>query len=572
MARRKSGRSVAQLVTDFGGSLPAAAAEEQKTSRREEYELLKPKAPGRGHSRVGYGWSPVHSPLVPYRASTAEIGGVFPLIAAAGLPPTGALIGYDVLSGGGFYCDPIGWVLADPAIVTNPNLVFFGKPGRGKSTGVKAFATRMMAFGARVLISGDVKGEYEPLCRALGTEPISLGIGLPARINPLDLGPLGHRWASLDADEQKLRAKTIFSRWVTLLRALIGARGVHVKPSDENALAIILADLTGWNRGNSTLAPVTIPQVWQRLRAPGAELAKTCRYDSEQAMLDDTRQAVDALGSLVDGALAGLFDQHTTINLDWGAPIQSLSLQRLDRLGDEALAVALTCLNSWTRGQTDLRRPGEITIVIRDEVWRQMRLGIGAVQSLDADLRLSRTGGQIQILVAHKPSDMLSVGAAGSQEVAIAKDLMSLCDTKVLYGQDPNIAAELAELLDLPHIVQDWVSGWAMQRVGRAVWLIGDRTMKVQTVQAPAERALFDTNNALRPEPVESTATPVNTARPAPAPTPSASTAPASPATAPTADPVLAAPTHQDEPVVAAPRREPADLPMPPLQPQWNRR
>ena len=74
--------------------------------------------------------------------------------------------------------------------------MLFGKPGTGKSTTVKAILFRSMRFGVRTLVAGDVKDEYEPLCRAVGVEPFSLGVGLPARINPLDPGPLAHRRAA----------------------------------------------------------------------------------------------------------------------------------------------------------------------------------------------------------------------------------------------------------------------------------------------------------------------------------------------------------------------------------------
>ena len=59
------------------------------------------------------------------------------------------------------------------------------------------FCLRMMDYGYRALILGDAKDEYEPLCRALGVAPFAIGHGLPARINPLDFGPLGHGWAAL---------------------------------------------------------------------------------------------------------------------------------------------------------------------------------------------------------------------------------------------------------------------------------------------------------------------------------------------------------------------------------------
>jgi hypothetical protein len=38
---------------------------------------------------------------------------LWPFISTPGLPPTGAQMGIDMLSGGSFYADPLGWVLND---------------------------------------------------------------------------------------------------------------------------------------------------------------------------------------------------------------------------------------------------------------------------------------------------------------------------------------------------------------------------------------------------------------------------------------------------------------------------
>jgi hypothetical protein len=488
--------SLGALVTEHCGA-PVRPRPPDKRRPDPDAGLLVRDVGVRGRRRPGHGWSPVPAPLVPYRASTGQIGGVFPLLSSNGLPPTGALVGYDVLSAGAFYVDPAGWVLSDPAIVTNPNLVTFGKPGTGKSATVKLCLLRLMRFGVRTIVAGDVKGEYEDLCRAVGVSPIALGPGLPARINALDLGPLGHGLADLPREEILRRSTTTFSRWLVLLRALIGVRGVPVTPSGEEALGAVLRELTGWTAGSNALTPVTIPQVWQALRDPSESMATECRYASPEEMRRECRGITDALGVMVRGSLSGLFDAQTNVDLDWAAPIQSLSLQRLRSLGDEATGVALACVNSWCSAMLELRRPGQITLTLRDEVWRQMRLGLGAVQSLDADLRLSRSEGAIQWMVAHKPSDLLSVGDAGSQAVTIAKDMLNLCDTKVLMGQDAAIGAELDTLLGLGGMQRDWVTGWARQRVGRALWLVGERAFKVQTVQTPAEEALTDTNGAL---------------------------------------------------------------------------
>src|SRR5206468_3983278 len=121
----------------------------------------------------------------------------------------------------------------------------------------------------------------------------------------------------------------------------------------------------------------------------------------------------------------------------------------------------------------------------------QMRLGVEAMKSLDANLRLSRRDADVQVLLAHKPSDMLTAGDAGSQAVAIARDLLHLCDCKVLHGQDQAVAEELSAHLGLAPLAQQVVTDWAIAGKGRALWLVGDRAFKVQIILTELERQLF---------------------------------------------------------------------------------
>ncbi|HEY0950434.1 ATP-binding protein, partial [Nocardioides sp.] len=459
-------------------------------------------APRRGQRHTGRGWAAATAPVAAWRMTSDQAPVLWPFISTPGLPPTGAQMGIDQLSGGSFYADPLGWVLRDDVPVTNPNIFAFGKPGRGKSATVKAFVLRMMDFGYRTLIVGDPKDEYEKLCHALEVQPFAIGHGLPARINPLAFGPLGPGWEHLDPAAAQARAAVVFARWLTLIRGLVGSQRigearVPFGPSDEVVVKTALADLTGYAHGQSRLREVTIPQLWQALDTPTDALVTDCRYASRQQFLDDTRLLRDALGQLVTGALAGLFDDHTTIDVDWHAPIQSLSLSRLEPLGDDAVGIALTCLNSWGRAMRETAAPGDLRIVVRDESWKQLRLGPDAVKSFDADLRLSRRDGDIQFAVAHKPSDLLSAGDTGSQAVTIAKDLLHLADIKILHGQDAAVADDLETLLGLGPIARDLVTGWAMNGKGRALWCVGEQAYKVQTVLHPAELEIAFTNDAL---------------------------------------------------------------------------
>jgi len=493
-----AGRGVDRLLADFGHDLPRTSVPD----RVEREERLFSAAEPRGARSRNRGWSPSRVPVSVWRMTSDQAPVLWPLVASQGLPPRGAQMGIDYFSRASFFADPNGWVLDPDIPVSNPNLFTFGKPGMGKSATVKAFCLRMMGFGYRVLVLGDPKDEYEPLCRALGVEPIAIGQGLPTRINPLAFGPLGQGWDGLDAAEVQRRSAIVFARWLTLLRGLVGSqkigdRPVPFGPSEEIVLDAALRLLTGHSTGNTLLVETTIPQLWRLLDDPPIGLVESCRYASLRHFLDETRLLRDALGQLVGGSLRGLFDAHTTIALDWTAPIQSLSLSRLEPLGDEAVGMALMCLNSWGRAMREIAEPGDMRVVIRDESWKQLRLGVEAVKSFDADLRLSRRDGDIQFAIAHKPSDLLSAGDAGSQAAAIAKDMLHLADTKILHGQDQGVAEELQALLGLPDIAVNIVTDWCRQAPGRALWIVGEKLFKVATLLHPAERQIAFTNQRL---------------------------------------------------------------------------
>lgn len=457
-----------------------------------------------GDHRPGEGWLRVRPAVSRWRMTSDQAPVLWPLLSAQPPPATGALMGWDLASGGLFHADPTGWVL-DPHIpVANPNVFVFGKPGRGKSATIKALVLRLLDLGHRALVLGDPKDEYAPLCRALGVEPVELGPGLPARLNPYDTHD--HRPANrADVD-------LLVGRWVRLTAGLVGAARrsggrAPVTPTDTTVVAHALHGLTGASRAATRLAPVTVPALWQRLAEPTPELVEACRYADGRHFLDETRLLRDSLGQLVTGTLAGLFDAPSTVRLDPDAPIQSLSLARLSTTGDDAVGTALLCLNAWAAGTAPATTragtgpapaEGRPRLVVRDEAWKQLRLGVDAVAAFDADLRLSRSTGDIQIAVAHKPSDLLTAGDTGSQAAEIARDLLHLTDIRILHGQDPATADDLDHLLGLGPLARATVTGWAMHGTGRALWCLGPQLHRVQTVLHPTEQQLYDTNHQLR--------------------------------------------------------------------------
>lgn len=498
--RSSRGRTASQLLADAGHDTPHPTP-----VARPPADLPAGPRGGLGfRGRRGSGWNPASVPVSQWRMTSDQTGVLWPFINGPTLPAGGATIGIDEFTGGAFHCDPNGWVINPHVPVTNANLWILGKPGRGKSATIKALLLRLIARRHKALILGDIKDEYETLARALGVEPFIIGPGHPTRINPLDFGPLGRHWDGLTDTEQQARADIVFGRWLTVIRGLVGSQKIgerHVPygPSEDTAVQAALAHLTGRDTGR--LHETTIPELWDALHHPDPALIDACRYADIRDFLDQTRLLRDALGALVRGPLAGMFDTHTSINVDWDAPLQTLSLSRLRGLGDDATGIALTCLNSWGRGLRELAPAGERRLIVRDEVWRQLRLGPAAIASFDADLRLSRADGDIHIAATHKPSDLHAGGHTGSQAAAIAKDLLHLADTRILHGQDPKVSDELDQILDLGPIARDLITGWALQAPGRALWLVGDRTFKVLTILHPLEQALYDTNTQLKATP-----------------------------------------------------------------------
>lgn len=492
-------RSFEQAVTDFGGGLPIAAPVSD-TSRHRDDVSWPLRTNGRGAFETGRGWSVVkEAPLRVYRATTDEVGVLTPWLSTPELPATGVPMGLNARSGSGFFADLARWVVE--GYVSNPNVMVFGKPGMGKSGTVKAFARRDIFFGTPCLIAGDLKEEYFGLCGEFGVDPVILGPGLAARINALEAGPLVVGWDSLTEGQRRARFDDIRARWLVLLEALLDTMGVQVTTTVQQTLVRTLDEMVGADRSSLGTAPdVIVPEVWEAFRNPSEAILTEGRFRDEHDYFTLLRPAIDGLGQLCTGPLRGLFDARTNIQLDWDAPIQDISLKRIKALGDQVVGLSMTVLNSWTRAMTDsANRTGNLNIV-RDEVWRQMRLGAGAVKSLDADLRLSRDDRTRQLLALHKPSDLGSVGDVGSEAHSIARDLWALCDTKILLAQEREVAEEVQTQLGLTDLETAQMADWCWKRKGRALWKVGDTSFKVETVLSGIETEMFETNDAEHPQ------------------------------------------------------------------------
>ena len=502
----------ALLARPGRGDAPAAPAVTR--GRRSQPKSARIRvAPRRGwkHPYAGRTANPAR-PAV-FRADTSALPGLYPFLHPASLPPMGAYVGVNTLTCQSFSAHPAAWVGA--GLVSNPNVLVTGIPGSGKSANVKALALRLMPFGVKTLIAGDVKGEYTPLCRFLGAEPVRLGPGLPGRLNPLDAGPLGVNLPAGDA-ERRARLVEIQRRRMTLMSALLELQ-LQRRPRQDELAALALAirqatgeldDATGATGATGATSETrwrnpTIPLVFAAIRDPTPAMAHELRVrdNDVQALREQTTQIREALGAMVHGHLGGLFDQEPTVSsdrLDFDAPIQSVDISGLSSYGEDTVAMALTCVSSWAQAAIDT--PGAPRLVIRDEIWRQMRSGGAAmVSKIDADLRLSRAQGTIQILATHRLSDFDAVGATGSEAANIARELIASADTRITAAQDTAPLAMTREVIGLTDAEAALIGSWGRAHVGRALWKVGRAggSHPVQLRLSPTEARLFHTDQRM---------------------------------------------------------------------------
>jgi type IV secretory pathway VirB4 component len=425
-----------------------------------------------------------------FRADSSQLAGLYPFLNGAALPPIGAYMGWNTLTLEAFSAHPAAWVAA--GLTTNGNVLVTGVPGAGKSALIKALIFRLMTFGVRALVLGDLKGEYSELGRHLGAEPLILGPGHRARINPLEAGP--STWPLPTAAEDRANALSeIHRRRLTLLAALIGVRLPRkLTPLEESALSgAIRANVADGEPGQCP----TIGQVHHSLRNPPPESASALGLRSMADVLDKTEDIQHALANMLDGSLGGIFDGPSTAVLDPSAPIQSVDISRLRSRSEDTIAMVLACLSTW--GQAAVDASGGITAVVRDEVWRQLRFP-ALVRKVDADLRLQRAEGTIQLLATHRLSDFEAVGAQGSEEVAIARQLVGSFDTRVQLAQDTAPLAMTKAAIGLTDAECALIASWGRAHRGRALWKVGrSGSFPVQLVLSSLERRLFHTDQRM---------------------------------------------------------------------------
>ncbi len=417
------------------------------------------------------------TPRVPaHQVTTRNLGAAYPFLAEAGLGQRGVVIGDDLL-GGSFVFDP--FELYAQGVVSNPNMVVFGQIGRGKSAFVKTFLWRQAVFGRRAWVV-DPKGEYGDLAAAWGVRPVALRPGGSIRLNPLDAGP---ERVGEDGPGSTARRQT---ELLTSLASACLAR--NLLPRERAALGLALAAAT--LRTNNP----TVPSVVEALLTPTAEAAGSL-HTGLRDLLEDGRDVALELRRLVHGDLRGMFDGPTTPGLDLSAPLVILDLSAL--YTSTALGILMACATAWLQAAlartTSGPAPGGQVFLVVDEAWAILS-NLGVARWLQSSWKLSRTFGVSNVAVVHRVSDLHSVGASDSEQVALAQGLLADSETRVIYAQSPGELRVATDLLSLSTTEAELLP---QLRRGVALWKVGQGSFLVQHRLSHMERLLVNTDSAM---------------------------------------------------------------------------
>ncbi|GAA1708476.1 ATP-binding protein [Streptomyces yatensis] len=421
--------------------------------------------------------------LPPHRMTTAVAAGAYPFLAEGGLGAQGIYVGHDVHAEGAFTYDPFA-LYGRLDGFTNPNILLAGIIGMGKSALAKSLGVRAVAFGYRIYVPCDPKGEWSIVASALGGQTIALGPGLTGRLNPLDAParPRGVDEGDWRTEVRKRRLLLLGSLAKTVLR-----RELH--PMEHTALDVALDQVVA--RAEASGTTPLLGEIAQVLGFP--EQLDSAVGEMPGRLVHAAGDLAHALRRLVHGDLAGLFDAPSTVAFDPAAPMLSIDLSRLGGAGDDtALVLAMTCASAWMESALADPDAGQ-RWVIYDEAWRVMRHA-ALLERMQSQWKLSRGLGIANVMIIHRLSDLLTAGDAGSRGRALAEGLLTDCSTRIIYRQEADQLGAAATLLGLTGVETRAVSALTK---GRGLWKVAGRSFVTQHLLHPRERELFDTDSRM---------------------------------------------------------------------------
>ncbi|MEV0246436.1 hypothetical protein AB0H76_07615 [Nocardia sp. NPDC050712] len=422
----------------------------------------------RGFAGAGGGRMNVVGRPVEYRATTAQVAGLWPWSVGAGAPLIGTPLGSHLHTGAPVCFDPMNWFLRG-SFITAPSLFVLGLNGFGKSSLVRRIVLGGVAQGITPLILADVKPDYRKMVELVGGQVIDLGYG-HGKLNPLAAGVLGSVVPMLDEFPplQLQVLQDLRARQVTLIAGLVElVRGARVRDYEETLIATALRILYQPGSGYTPDQPPIMENLLEVIVAGGDEL----RLDAGADDVDEYNNAIKglrrSLRALTQGPFGAIFNGQTSVPIDTSSVAVCIDVSHIPT-GDKKLkaAVMLAC---WADGFASVEAahvlsdadlgPQRYFQVVMDELWQVLGLGDFMVDRVDELTRLQRGIATSLIMISHTIKDLQALGS----EAAIAKALGFLERARAkIFGALPGEEVKrLDSIVPFTSAETEMVTGWS---------------------------------------------------------------------------------------------------------------
>ncbi|MFI5498686.1 hypothetical protein ACIA5E_06420 [Nocardia asteroides] len=422
----------------------------------------------RGYSGPGGGKMNVVGRPVEYRATTAQVAGLWPWSVGAGAPLIGTPLGSHLHTGAPVCFDPMNWFMRG-SFITAPSLFVLGLNGFGKSSLVRRIVLGGIAQGITPLILADVKPDYRKMVELVGGQVIDLGYG-HGKLNPLAAGVLGSVVPRLNDFPalQRQVLQDLRARQVTLIAGLVElVRGARVADFEETLIATSLRILYQPGSGYAPDKPPIMENLLEVIVGGGPELMLDAGADNEDEYQNAIKNLRRSLRALTQGPFGAIFNGQTTVPIDTGAVAVCIDVSHIPT-GDKKLkaAVMLAC---WADGFASVEAahvladaklgPQRYFQVVMDELWQVLGLGDFMVDRVDELTRLQRGLATALIMISHTIKDLQALGS----DAAIAKAIGFLERARAkIFGALP--AEEISRLdstVPFTAAEQEMVTGWS---------------------------------------------------------------------------------------------------------------
>lgn len=493
------------LVPRWAGNLPAPV------TRR----LPEPRAPrepgvrsrgwrGPGGGTVGYVESPQE-----WRATTAQLCGLWPYAAGSGSPVVGVPMGRHLDTGATVCADPISW-FRTARLISVPSMFLLGNPALGKSMSIRRMCIGLAGQGVTPLILGDLRPDYADLVDALGGQVITIGRG-HGGLNPLDPGGLSAVLPRLPTDQARMLAAARHGRQVTVTEGLVElVRGSRLADHESAALAAAIDVL------NARPAVPVLRDLFEVIRdGPDRVRAVVLDRGDDTVYRGLTDRLLRSLLALVSGPFGEVFAGHTSTQLDLDAPAVCLDTSSIPDTDTRLRGAAL--LTCWAAGFAAMAgaqaltdaglAPQRLYFAVLDELWQALRAGEGMVDRVDAITRLNRKFGLGYAMITHTAKDLQSLPNPEDRDKAMG--FIARAGYVALAGLPRSELDLVGTTIDLSEAERSLVSKWSIPAMldpvsgreapppGRGKFLLkiaGKPGIPVEVELTPAELALRDTN------------------------------------------------------------------------------